>query len=265
MHPRAASASARRPSFGAGGGSGGGGSPFLGTLPQPTTATTPLSFAQPIPAYQLTGNALLQSLMQHQERLRVLQQQQQQQQAPAASANYTSQQSLELMRLMSQALQSSQSPPAQVQPDFYSYGSAQSTAAASAVAARNSAVAAASGGFHGGSSGPRFTSQAASMPGQTLPARGISTEARGPEGSNLFAYNIPEYFTEQQLQALFHPYGTLLSAKVQRDSSGQSKCYGFVSLTMPEHAELAISHVDGLIIGGKKLSVRIKTTAQEAQ
>jgi RNA recognition motif-containing protein len=250
----------RRPSFGNG----------LNGLPSsiatpPSTSQNTLPYGQASFQPQLAGNALLHSLMQqqHQDQLRVLQQQQQQQQQSSNATAFSSQQSLELMRLMGQALQSQTPPPQQSQQsqqqqsapsDFYNY-SAQSAAAASVVAARNNAAA------YGGSPS-RYPSSPQVTP--ALTASGMSTETRGPEGCNLFVYNIPEYFTEDQMQALFHHYGSLLSVKVQRDATGHSKCFGFVSYTEPGAADLAISHIDGLIIGGKKLSVRMKTNAQDS-
>jgi len=87
---------------------------------------------------------------------------------------------------------------------------------------------------------------------------------RGPEGCNLFVYNIPEYFSEEQLQHLFGVYGPLVSAKVQRDRvTNATRGFGFVSFAERGAAQSAIANLDGLIIDGKKLAVRLKTSAQE--
>jgi hypothetical protein len=42
-----------------------------------------------------------------------------------------------------------------------------------------------------------------------------------------------------------------------------SKGYGFVSFMEPRCAQAAVGHLDGLIIDGKKLTVRLKTAAHE--
>lgn len=51
---------------------------------------------------------------------------------------------------------------------------------------------------------------------------------------------------------------------MQRDrTTGATKGYGFASYTEAQSAQLAISHLDGLIIDGKKLAVRLKSNPAE--
>jgi len=86
-----------------------------------------------------------------------------------------------------------------------------------------------------------------------------SPQREGPEGSNLFVYHLPNYFTDTDLFALFTQYGNVLSAKVYIDkATKQSKCFGFVSFDNPNSAAHAISQTNGYHISGKRLKVQVK-------
>jgi len=81
----------------------------------------------------------------------------------------------------------------------------------------------------------------------------------GPNGANLFIYNLPDAYDDHDLASLFSNFGQVLSTKVQKDKlTGASKGYGFVSFDNVRSAQSAIASMDGFVIGSKKLSVRVK-------
>jgi len=88
---------------------------------------------------------------------------------------------------------------------------------------------------------------------------GPGNDLRGPPGSNLFIYNIPDSYDDGDLASLFSNFGTVLSSKVQRDkSSNASKGYGFVSFDNAKSAAASIAAMDGFMIGNRRLNVRVK-------
>jgi CUG-BP- and ETR3-like factor len=88
---------------------------------------------------------------------------------------------------------------------------------------------------------------------------GPVVQTEGPEGANLFIYNIPREFGDQELAAAFQPFGIVLSAKVFVDkATGVSKCFGFVSYDSQAAAQNAINMMNGRHLGGKKLKVQLK-------
>lgn len=81
----------------------------------------------------------------------------------------------------------------------------------------------------------------------------------GPDGANLFIYQIPTEFTDNDLMQTFAPYGNVISAKVFLDrNTGLSKGFGFVSYDNPSSANAAISAMNGAAIGSKRLRVQHK-------
>lgn len=93
-------------------------------------------------------------------------------------------------------------------------------------------------------------------PGKYYEASG---QISGPEDCNLFIYDLPPEFGDEDLKNAFDPFGNVLSAKVFIDKiTNQSKCFGFVSYDDPEDAKEAILKMNGKQIGQKSLQVRLK-------
>lgn len=72
----------------------------------------------------------------------------------------------------------------------------------------------------------------------------------------LYVGNLPHEVTNNDLQDLFEPFGTVVSAQVIIDrDSGRSKGFGFVEMQTDQEAEAAIAGMNGKDSGGRTLIV----------
>src|SRR3954463_228168 len=75
-------------------------------------------------------------------------------------------------------------------------------------------------------------------------------------GSKIYVGGLPYSTTDQQLQELFSPHGSVASAKVITDKfTGQSRGFGFVEMSTPEEANAAIAALNGTQMDGRTLTV----------
>ena len=97
-------------------------------------------------------------------------------------------------------------------------------------------------------------------PGQTDQPTGENRHrVYGSPEANLFVYNIPSTYGDEDLIRLFERFGTLLSAKVVRDHmSGKSRGFGFVNFSTKSEAETAIREMNRSTVEGRVLTVQVK-------
>jgi polyadenylate-binding protein len=74
---------------------------------------------------------------------------------------------------------------------------------------------------------------------------------------NLYVKNLDESITDESLRKAFSPYGTITSAKVMTDDEGRSKGFGFVCFSTPGAATVAVTELNGSMLGTKPLYVAI--------
>ncbi len=75
-------------------------------------------------------------------------------------------------------------------------------------------------------------------------------------GKKLYVGNLSYSVTDDVLQQLFAPHGTVESAQVITDKvSGQSKGFGFVEMSSDQEAQAAINALNGQQNDGRALTV----------
>jgi RNA recognition motif-containing protein len=76
--------------------------------------------------------------------------------------------------------------------------------------------------------------------------------------AKLFIVGFPKDMEEMELVEMFSAYGAVNTVTIVTDqSTGQSKGYGFITMTDQAGAERAIAAMDGAEIDDRKISVRI--------
>ncbi len=73
---------------------------------------------------------------------------------------------------------------------------------------------------------------------------------------NIYVGNLAFSTTEEELRALFEPYGPVDKVSLVRDrDTGQPRGFGFVELGNDEQAEKAIAALNGQNVGGRNINV----------
>ncbi|KAJ4859034.1 RNA recognition motif domain-containing protein [Trichoderma breve] len=90
-------------------------------------------------------------------------------------------------------------------------------------------------------------------------------QARNPDSSNghpnsipfhrLYVGNIHFNVTEQDLQAVFEPFGELEFVQLQKDDNGRSRGYGFVQFRDAGQAREALEKMNGFDLAGRPIRV----------
>ncbi len=74
---------------------------------------------------------------------------------------------------------------------------------------------------------------------------------------NIYVGNLPFSTTDDELNDLFSPFGTISSARVIRDKfTDRSRGFGFVEMENDEEAEKAITELDGKSVGERVLKIQ---------
>jgi RNA recognition motif-containing protein len=72
----------------------------------------------------------------------------------------------------------------------------------------------------------------------------------------LYVGNLSFNVTQDQLQDMFAPYGSVQSAQLIADrDTGRSKGFGFIEMSSDREAEAAISGMNGQMVDGRALTV----------
>lgn len=95
--------------------------------------------------------------------------------------------------------------------------------------------------------------------GSPGPSVVTSDQIKGPKGANIFVFYLPDDCSNWDLYFLFKRFGNILSVHTMVDKvTHLSKGFGFISFSTTEEAEEAIKHMNGYMLGKKRLKVQLK-------
>ena len=81
---------------------------------------------------------------------------------------------------------------------------------------------------------------------------------------NIYVSNLQSYFKDEDLHALFAPYGNIVSSKVIMDRyTGTSRGFGFVEMSTAAEGQEAIKELDGKVIDGRAIGVSVAKERSE--
>jgi len=83
--------------------------------------------------------------------------------------------------------------------------------------------------------------------------------------NRLFLRNLPFTTTEDDIQAAFSPFGTILDCHLPVDDQHRPKGFGFVTLTKPHEAQAALQALDGSDFHGRLLHILPARRAPSSQ
>ncbi|XP_026380115.1 splicing factor-like protein 1 [Papaver somniferum] len=114
-----------------------------------------------------------------------------------------------------------------------------------------------SGGKNSSGSSPSYWSYSQSSIKSTPPT--VESKIRiEVDDRNLFVGHLPLTVDKNRLMELFSPFGTLVEAKVIKDrNAGFHKDYGFVRYDSAVNAAAAVAAMNGYLIDGKTLAVKL--------
>lgn len=74
---------------------------------------------------------------------------------------------------------------------------------------------------------------------------------------NLYVRNLDETVDDELLKKEFQPHGTITSARIERDSEGRSRLFGYVCYSSSEEAAKALQAMQRKLVAGKPLFVTL--------
>ncbi len=100
--------------------------------------------------------------------------------------------------------------------------------------------------------------------GYTMEAKTLKVSYARPSSSaiknaNVYVASLPKQFSQDELEALFSPYGTIITSKILTDpSTGLGKGVGFVRFDKYSEAETAIASMNGQQLPGSPMPILVK-------
>lgn len=83
---------------------------------------------------------------------------------------------------------------------------------------------------------------------------GLAAELQGSDAfRTLFLGDLSYFCTEEDLCAIFAPFGNISTVRVRRGVTGESLMHGFIALDSHEAAKQAIAELDGKIFMGRSM------------
>ncbi|XP_073006425.1 polyadenylate-binding protein 7-like [Typha latifolia] len=91
--------------------------------------------------------------------------------------------------------------------------------------------------------------------------------AQNPEDkyTNLYMKNLDQDITEELIKVKFSEFGSIVTAKIEKDENGNSKGFGFCSFESADSAKRAREAMDGVQLGSKTLYVARAQKKSERQ
>jgi RNA recognition motif-containing protein len=77
------------------------------------------------------------------------------------------------------------------------------------------------------------------------------------KNNKIYVGNLPYRFSEQELSAIFEPFGELEQVAIVKDPQGVSKGFGFVTFKSEESAQNAVAELTNVSAGGRTLKISL--------
>uniref|UniRef100_A0A023GC16 Putative rna-binding protein elav/hu rrm superfamily n=1 Tax=Amblyomma triste TaxID=251400 RepID=A0A023GC16_AMBTT len=89
---------------------------------------------------------------------------------------------------------------------------------------------------------------------KALQAQGVQAQMakqQEQDPTNLYMANLPLYMVEQDLEQLLQAHGSVISTRILRDNSAQSRGVGFARMESKEKCEQIIATFNGKVLAGE--------------